>query len=553
MIKVYWPDKLARDIVGRKKYNYLDKEIPKIKKFVLKSSTSISGVPHIGNASDVIRHDALFRALNGMGKPTRLLWVAEDMDALRKVPAGIPPEFRNYLGMPVADIPWVDDKSYSTHFSDLFIESFEDYGVKVECKSTAKAYRSGEFTKGIKTIMKNLDLIKEIWNKSRETPLPANWNPWKPVCENCGKIMTTAVKGFDESGVSYKCEDFKFKEYGKEAYTKLSGCGYEGESKFSDGDGKLLWRVEWGMEWATWGVCFEAAGKEHFMPSSSFWTAGEVCERVFGWPEPHPSENPLQPYGYMTVSGEKMSASKGNVVATWDWPKFAPPQILRLIFLENPRRTKDFSYLKIPQYVDEYDRLQRVYFGEEKIDNERERENLKRLYELIEVEIPEKMPVQIPFSSAAAVSQIYNPKESPEKALNLARRVCGIRKKLSEADKKMILEKRLIVARNWVETYAPQNYGIAIQERVPAEIKRSFSEKQKAALRILCQELETKEWSEAGLENRIYALRDEVGISSKDLFQSIYLALIGEKQGIKAAALICAIGKDKVCGVLKQI
>ena len=257
---VYWADTLAREILNRKKYNYLDKPFPEIKEYYIKSSTSISGVPHIGNASDVIRHDALARALRDLGKPVTLFWVAEDMDALRKVPAGIPKSFEKYLGMPVADIPCPEGccESYSKHFCNLFVNSLkEHFGVELVFKSTAGAYRSGEFTPYIKKIMKNLELVKEIWNKSRETPLPERWTPWKPVCENCGKIMTTVVKDFDEKGVTYVCEDYEFRKYGEEAYTKVSGCGYEGESKYSKGNGKLLWRVEWAVEWAAWKIILD--------------------------------------------------------------------------------------------------------------------------------------------------------------------------------------------------------------------------------------------------------------------------------------------------------
>jgi len=189
--------------VNRKKFNYTGKDMPKTNEYFIKSSTSISGIPHIGNASDVIRHDALTRALRGLGKDVTLFWVAENMDALRKVPAGIPKDFEKYLGMPVADIPCPDGccGSYSEHFCNLFIESLEKhFGAELKFKNTAEAYRSGEFTPYIKKAMENLELIKKIWNKSRETPLQEKWTPWKPVCENCGRIMTTSVKDFDEKG-----------------------------------------------------------------------------------------------------------------------------------------------------------------------------------------------------------------------------------------------------------------------------------------------------------------------------------------------------------------
>jgi len=553
-MSVYWADTLAKDIVNRKKFNYVDKEMPQVGKYFIKSSTSISGVPHIGNASDVIRHDALFRALKDMGKEVVLYWVAENMDALRKVPVGIPKEFKKYLGMPVADIPCPENccGSYTEHFSNLFVKSLkENFGVDLIFKSTDKAYRSGEFNPYIKKIMKNLDLVREIWNKSRETPLPEKWTPWKPVCENCGRIMTTVVKDYDENGVRYVCQDYEFKEYGKDAYTKVPGCGYEGESKFKDGNGKLLWRAEWAVEWAAWKISFEGAGKEHFMPTGSFWTAGEIAEKILGWPEPHPSENPLQPYEYLTIDGKKMSASVGNVVSTWDWPKFAPPQILRLIFLKKLRKVRDFSYQKIPDYVDEYDKLQRIYFGVEKVENEKEKAHLKRLYEMVEIgKIPEKLPVQPPFSFAVFLSQIYNLDKSMEKIVDLLRTTGHIKNGISKEDEERIRD-RLLTAKEWVKRYAQDNMKIQIQNKLPKEIKQKIPEEQKEAFLKLSKELK-KDWTYEELQNKIYDIAKASGDVRK-FFEYFYRILIGKGSGPRAAQFILAVGKERVREILEQL
>lgn len=552
MTSVFWADTLAEDIVNRNKFNHIEKAMPPVETYFIKSSTSISGVPHIGNASDVIRHDALARGLRGLGKDAVLYWVAENMDAFRKVPAGIPKEYEKYLGMPVADIPCPDGccASYSEHFCRLFADSLEkSFGVKLVLKSTDKSYRSGEFSPYIKKAMESLELIKSIWNKSMENPLPENWTPWKPVCEKCGKIMTTVVKDSDEKGANYVCENYDFKKYGKEAYTSVPGCGHEGRSLYSKGNGKLLWRVEWGMLWASWKIVFEGAGKEHFMPTGSFWTAGEICERVFGWPEPYPAENPLQPYEYLTIDGQKMSASVGNVVSTWDWPTFAPPQVLRLLFLKKPRKVRDFSYQKMPDYVDEYDKIQRIYFGAEKEDNEREEEHLKRMYEMVEVgALPEKLPVQIPFSFASMISQISKPNESMGRALELLGGTGHVKGNISREDEEGI-RNRLLLAREWVRRYAPENMIIKLRERVPDDL--GIPADHREALLGLKEELKM-EWNAEDLQNRIYEIGKGLG-DVKGFFQSLYAVLIGKSSGPKAGYFIIAIGKDKARKILEQL
>jgi len=306
---LFWADQIANLIKKRNKYNYIKKKWKNPKKLIIKSSTSISGVPHIGNAADVIRHYAVVRALRDKKIDARLIWVGEDMDPLRKVPAGVPKYFKKYLGMPVADIPCPDKccGSWSEHFCNKFAKSLIDnFGIKLSVKRTSESYRSGEFYPYIKKVFENLDTIKEIINKSRKDPLPKHWNPWKPVCEKCGKIITTHVIGIDGDKISYECRDYEFKAYGKKAYTKLKGCKHKGISNLKKGNGKLLWRVEWGMLWAAWKVVFEGAGKEHYMPTGSFWSGGEIAEKVFGWIEPHPGKNQLQGYEYLMFDGKKM-------------------------------------------------------------------------------------------------------------------------------------------------------------------------------------------------------------------------------------------------------
>ena len=67
------------------KFQYLDKTAPKFDLFTVKTSASLSGVLHIGRLSDTIRGESVYRALKDAGVSAKLIWVAEDMDPLRKV------------------------------------------------------------------------------------------------------------------------------------------------------------------------------------------------------------------------------------------------------------------------------------------------------------------------------------------------------------------------------------------------------------------------------------------------------------------------------------
>ncbi|TAL54657.1 MAG: hypothetical protein EPN86_03665, partial [Nanoarchaeota archaeon] len=115
--ELFWADQIAKEILTRKTFHYLDKEIPKLDEYTVKTSASLSGVLHIGRLSDTIRGASVARALQDAGAKVRFIWVAEDMDPLRKIPHGVPDSYSDYIGMPVTDIPDPEGchSSYAAH------------------------------------------------------------------------------------------------------------------------------------------------------------------------------------------------------------------------------------------------------------------------------------------------------------------------------------------------------------------------------------------------------------------------------------------------------
>ena len=544
MEDIFWSDQIANLIINRNRYNYLNKDYKIPKTITIKSSTSISGLPHIGNASDIIRHDAIVRSLREKKQKVNFIWVAEDMDPWRKVPANLPKEYSKYLGMPVSSLPSPDgsNKSYVDYFVDLFMESLKkEYGTSPKVTSTTKEYKEGTFYKYIKKCLENLDEIKEILEKYRKDKLSEDYSLWKPVCEKCGKIITTVVTDINGEGVYYECKDYDFKEYGKEAYNKIRGCGYKGFSNIKKDSGKLLWVAEWASEWAAWNVVFEGAGKEHFMPTGSFWRAGEICERILGWPEPYPGNNQIQPYEYITVDNEKMSASKGNVVATWEWSKFALPETLRLLFLKRPRKTRDFKYQEIFHLVDEFDELEKIYFDITKLSNKKDEIDSKRLFEMSCISKPKKYTYPTSFTLLANLSQIYKSFDQISKVL----------KSIGHEVKNMsINKKRFEMAKFWVEKYGPDFMRFKVNEKPD---KSKLNKKQVESLKLLKEKLKLKDYNPDELLKELYNIPKQISLSNNEFFKGVYLALISKERGPKLSNLILAIGKNKIISILEKI
>ncbi|NVM54961.1 MAG: lysine--tRNA ligase [Candidatus Helarchaeota archaeon] len=583
----FWADDLADSIIQRQSYNYLKKPFPILKEHTIKSSTSISGVPHIGNACDVFRAEAVVKALRDAGKKVQFIWVAENMDPLRKVPAGIPDKFEAFLGRPVAELPCPEDccRNYSEHFVNLFIDSLRDhFGVKLKVLYMDQIYSSGQLYPLIKAALDKIDHLREIINLYRDTPLPENWIPWKPICKNCGKIITTRMMGRDGNEILYSCEDYAFK------HRKIEGCHHEGVSDIRKGYGKLLWRVEWASQWALWKISFEPFGKEHGVNcphitgkprigAGSFWVAGNITEEIFEWPEPCPTKSPntLQPYEYVLVGNQKMSASMGNTIATWDWPTFSSPEALKLFFLRKPKSQSNIMAslkinkkyklidvdLDIPKLIDDLIDYSKLFYDYDaqnvvtKLNIEINKIDMyKRLYKLCQVE--EKSPPQIPKTLPSAtlleiipLEKIIGKPNLVQKAFEMAKKIFHVNQ-LDEKEKKAI-QLSLERTQTYLQTYAPDKKKFEIAEKISPEIQNQIKPTEYEALKIFIDRFERNEWDERSLEQEIYTIGKQILQSGKKMFQLLYKILLGKKSGPRLAPLLLTIEKSWIITRFNEI
>jgi len=391
---LFWADQIAQSIIEREKFKYMDKAIEK-KSFTVKSSASISGVLHIGRLTDLIRGEAVFRALKEH-TDAKFVWVAEDMDPFRKVPLGVPEKFAEYIGVPVTDVPdpWGCHKTYADHHISGFFEIIEEFVSEMpQIFSMREEYRKGNFKEYIKEILSHEKEVIDILNKYRDRKLEESYSIWNPVCDNCGKIITPHLLGKEDGRILYRCEDYSFKKF------KARGCGHEGTSDPLHGNGKLAWKGEWAAQWKRWGVCSEGAGKEYNVPNSAWFVNAEIVEKILDYPSPQPIF-----YEYIIIGGGKMSASEGNVVYPADWLRVAEPEALRLLFLKRITKTRDFKWSEVPILVDEYDDLKNIYLGKRSVGNEKDLAHYRRLYEMVKTR--HDISIDADYAFCAVVAQI---------------------------------------------------------------------------------------------------------------------------------------------------
>ena len=113
-----WYDKTATEIVNREQK--LGRSLDLIR---TESGLGASGFPHIGSFADCARSYAVTLALQQQGYNSEYIAFADDLDGLRKVPAGLPKSLSKYLGYPVTSIPDLHDchESFGEHMTSLLL------------------------------------------------------------------------------------------------------------------------------------------------------------------------------------------------------------------------------------------------------------------------------------------------------------------------------------------------------------------------------------------------------------------------------------------------
>jgi lysyl-tRNA synthetase class 1 len=505
------------------------------KRHIIASGISISGHIHIGHCNDVFIADGVRRALEELGGEGEAFWYADDFDPLRRIPwplntGELAEKYKQYLGMPYIDIPSPDPKydNFVDYFARPFIESLDDFGVKVKVYSGAEIYRSGKIADPIRTALEHADKIRSILNRYRSKPLPEDWLPFDALCERCGRLATTRSYSWHNTKVSYKCEGSDF----------VAGCGHEGEADFTRGQGKLTWRVEWPARWKLLGVTCEPFGKDHAVVGGSYDTGKLIAKEVFKCDAPYPV-----PYEWVSLKGRRMSSSKGVVFTLPQWLETAEPELLRyFIFRSKPMKAKEFDPgLALLDLYDEFDLVEQVSFGKVEASDRRKKQ-FKRIYQLSQPrEIP-KQPVQrVPFRFATVLSQIMRDEEHAINVLTSR----GMLTDPSESDIKLTL-RRLGCARNWVSKHAPERLRFTVAETLPAEAVRLLTQNQKQGLAQLADELSTHDFTPVELHNHIYELAQRVGLKAPELFKAVYLALLGRESGPRAGNFISVLDKEFV-------
>ncbi|MDC0159377.1 lysine--tRNA ligase [Candidatus Nitrosopelagicus sp.] len=509
-----WIDKLASELIEREEQLGRDTSLIRVE-----SGLGASGIPHIGSLGDAVRAYGVKLALENMGYKSELIAYSDDLDGLRKIPAGFPDSLEEHIGKPVSLIPdhTGEHESYGMNMSSRLLNGLDKLGIEYTFKRARDTYKEGLLQEQIHTILTQSERIGAKIEDLVGQEKYQKFLPYFPVCAQCNRLYVAEATEYlsDERKVSYKCHDA---EIGGKI---IKGCGHEGEADIKKDLGKLAWKVEFAARWSAFDIRFEAYGKDIM---DSVKVNDWVADNVLNFPHPHHIKYEM----FLDKGGKKISKSLGNVVTSQTWLKFGTPESILLLLYKRITGARELGFEDIPSLMDEYNELEKIFFGKIKIDNEAKLVKSKGLYEYVNLlNPPKQIPAQVSYRLVLELSRIF--KED---------RISRINKKLIDyhAIKETTpeIDKLIEMAGNFADEF-----------NISDDIEIDIDSKTKGALEKLVTLLEKDEEIE-DLQNGIYQIAKGDDIEPKEFFKVLYQIILSTTRGPKIGPFIIDIGKKNV-------
>lgn len=510
---MFWADELAR-------------RAPPGRPQVVNDSKTPSGTIPISALRGPITHDAIARALRDAGVETRFIFGSDDMDPMDSQSMKSDEHLAPHMGKPLALIPAPGGVAtdYAEFHQGRFLSTFPDLGIHPDALYRMRdLYREGRLDAAIDRVLRHADVAREVLARVANVKKKTDYYPLQVVCENCGRLGTTYVSGYDGREVSYECR--------ADLVSWAEGCGHRGKVSPFGGRAKLPWNFEWAAQWDLFGVTIEGCGKDLSTAGGSRERSDALYRAIW---EKEPPIN--VPYEFVTIAGKKMSTSHAEDwrhlgAAAHEIVELLTGEIVRFLMLRTrPASTIEFDPTgdRIPRLFDDYDKAADAYANEPESDPGR----VYALSQLARGAVA--TPFRVPFGLLANWLQMphLDPKAEAERLVG---------RPLTEIERRE-LDRRMQVARIWLARWAPEEAKFSVSQSLPAAA-RDLSPKQRELLRRLIPFVEDS-LAPDELQTKIYDLRKELGIESKDAFAAVYLAFIGKPGGPRAGWLLKALDRE---------
>lgn len=505
----HWSEVLAKEIIDNKK-----------EPFVIASGITTSGPCHIGTACEFLYPSALVKYLKDEGHKVKFIFVGDLMDAFDSIPEPLNgfTYLKEWLGRPLYAVPDPFEccNSYGDHYLNEVTDLIRRFGISATILKTSEFVESGKYDPYFHIFCGKKSLVKEIARKTAEMSGVHGLPDWvdiaMPICENCGRISTTAIKALDEDLIRYS--DTKDAKYTR-------GCGYEGEMRIAEHRYKLFWRLDWPSRQDFLNVSAELAGIDHHTRGGSWDTAVAIHREVFRKKPPIGHR-----YGFVLLQGKKYSKSKGIGLDVQELLELVPPELIKYrLFRPDIEENKNFdpSGHALIKLYEEYDEAADLC---EKGGELRRAENkIVLAYSLA----TDKRRWRADFADILTHYQVYRDWDEVS----------------HKVDDKEGVEYLRRYVENWIaQGYLPEEYVFQFR---PTKIDH-FNEE----LAIFASRL-NQSMKDEDIHELVYDVAKERGIKPPQLFKALYLSLIGKEYGPRFGRLIAAIGVAKTKKSLSEL
>jgi lysyl-tRNA synthetase, class I len=511
------------------------------------SGISPSGPVHLGNLRELMTPHLVADEVRRNGAPCRHILSWDDYDRLRRVPAGVPDSFNEYVGRPLTGVPdpCGEHENFAEHFKEPLRESLDRLGIQVTEISQTEMYTSGAYAEQIVVAMRRRADIGAVLAKYRTRRTEADeaeeqageYYPFRPYCASCGRDDTT-VTGFDDATtqITYTC-----------------ACGaVVGPVPIVDVAGKLAWKVDWPMRWAYEQVTFEPAGVDHASPGSSFTVGGELVSEIFG------GEMPLH-FGYAFVGhkggSSKMSGSRGGAPTPSDALEIFEAPLLRWLYARRrPEQSITLAFDdEVGRIYDEWDRLS-LKVAEGGADPASWAVFL-RASSTSDGPLP-VTPRPLKFATLASAADITAGDEM--QMLRIVRDLTAD----DPVDSLDEVRPRLDCAQAWALSYVEPAKRTQVRSAPDTARLATLTESERDAINLLIKRM-TEDWSLEWLTTLVYGIpklqrglpitappTPELKEAQRVWFILLYELLVGRDTGPRLPTLLLALGQDRIRSLL---
>lgn len=481
---------------------------------LIESGGTPSGTYHIGHMRELVIADAILLELRRRGRQAKHIYFVDDLDNLRKIPINVPPNFDQYLGQPICEVPAPDGskQSYADYFLTTLLDGAMALAIDVSFVRSHEKYRSGFFVPAIERSLERINEARRALETIAGRQLNDDWSPIQ-ILEQ-GRLKKRKFLGLDSATKTLDYED---------------ASGQKKTVKYDAGEVKLDWRLDWPGRWWLLKVQCEPSGRDHMTKGSSYDTGVQIMHDVYEAEPPYPVS-----YDFINMVGDtkKMSASKGTGLDATEGAKIMPAEVVRYFILRAaPLKRLYFDPVNgVVQLMDEF-----AAFAA-KLNKTASEQQL--WYVATRGQDSNRSVSRVPFSHLVASYQASL--KDVDKTLEVLRRTEYAQLVDEEAE---IIKAELKYIDEWLQRWAPEDVKFRLQEAINSS---EFSHQEQAFLRQLGDKVAKAPTDADGawFHAAIYKLKDQLDMEPTDMFATLYRALIGKTSGPRAGYFLSILPRD---------